>query len=242
MRRRVKPGKGGKSGNELNGRDVIDDPPAGKRGRPSKYNHLTNYEAEKQARDLADSRHKLSGINHALYRELKNRGLLEETFGLPLKRGRKRIIKTPEWVLEINPEVPKRLPLWIVEDLNMVLGRTREWREMYGKIVNSLPLQRYAVLNYMNNFHMRIIDHIPRLPKDKLGEKIGETRGEKVSELMKNQSYEEFFEIVKKTVEECGLSLEKAKELGRSKGTVYLLPAFLKLMEKGYKRYPDLGI
>ncbi|NYZ77065.1 hypothetical protein H0O02_01995 [Candidatus Micrarchaeota archaeon] len=98
--------------------------------------------------------------------------------------------------------------------------------------------------DYMNNFSYAIFGRVQTYTKKDMKEKFGNMRnagGYEASDLLKNQTRKEFYQTVRKVIEECRLSYEKAEELHEKKAAnKYLFPAFLRLMEMGYKRYPDL--
>ncbi len=106
--------------------------------------------------------------------------------------------------------------------------------------------ESFIFADYMNNFSYCIFGRMHIYTKEDMKQKFGNMRdsgGYEASDLLKNQTREEFHDVVKKVIKECGLSYEEAKELYEKKDISvhqYLFPAFLKLMEMGYKRYPDL--
>ena len=170
-----------------------------------------------------------------------------------MKRMNGALAETPGWVLKMNPNAPKELPEWIVKDFNNVLEDAKKWKKKQkeyfdsipederGEIPETLAAEKHAMRGYMNNFYMRIIKDIPTRKESRLKKKIGIDRGEGTSDLMRNQTYGEYYEVVKKTAEKCGVSLEEAGKLDIWEGTKYLLPVFLRLLEMGYKSYPDLS-
>lgn len=100
--------------------------------------------------------------------------------------------------------------------------------------------------DFMNNFSYTIFGRRQMYSDESMKEKFGNARnagGYQASDLLKNQTRQEFYDTMLKVMEECGLSYEKGKELFKMPGNSanrYLFPAFLKLLEMGYKRYPDL--
>lgn len=242
--RRTKRGavRGGKPGNELKGKDVVDEPMAGKRkrGRPGKYTNVNDDDLKANAMALADGRTDLSKKDQAMYKELRNRGLLDQTW--PMKKRGRKTLKTPDFIFKFCPDAPKKLPIEAVKRLNELLKEGEE--NKYGDFISDK--HKRAIYFWVNNFSYKITHLIPHeMPEKERKTKIGELyKNEKTvwSNLMKSQTSEEFLETVKKVMEECGLSYEKAGELSMTiKGSLYVLPAFLKLLEMGYKDYPDLS-
>ncbi|NYZ77067.1 hypothetical protein H0O02_02005 [Candidatus Micrarchaeota archaeon] len=176
--------------------------------------------------------------------------------------------KTPDWILKRYPNVPKELPKHVVDDFNAHLEKARDLVEKYEKEQKDGEMIAYYAEKareekrdlleiveekivfsyYMNNFSYFIF-HLLRHEhsEEEMRQKIGCDRnagGIEASNLLKNQTREEFLQTVRKANEECGLAYEKGEELyGRKNNSanVYLFPAFLKLLEMGYKRYPDLS-
>jgi len=123
--------------------------------------------------------------------------------------------------------------------------------------------QRYGTdwsYMYFNNWINALPDGLRREAADFLGildipfgeEYPGETE---YSELFRNQTMREFFEIVDTVLEEEGISIEEVKRLQRLRNEwdgagdpilIHLngltLPTFIRLREMGYKRYPDLVV
>jgi|GEM_PF-5317686 len=106
--------------------------------------------------------------------------------------------------------------------------------------------EAFIFTDFMNNFSYMVFGRRHIYSEEDMGEKFGTARdagGYEASELLKNQTRREFYDTVLKAIEECGLSYEKGEELFKrpdNSANRYLFPAFLKLMEMGYRRYPDL--
>ena len=80
MNRKVRAANVSVQKNELNGRDVITEPPA-KPGPKGKYSHMSDEELKAAARSMVDKRSKLREKEPKLYYALYKRKLLDETFG-----------------------------------------------------------------------------------------------------------------------------------------------------------------
>ncbi len=106
--------------------------------------------------------------------------------------------------------------------------------------------EAYIFTDFMNNFSYMVFGRVGMYSEEDMKEKFGNTRnagGYEASDLLKSQTRQEFYDTVMKVIQECGLSYEEGKELFKKPGNFanrYLFPAFLKLIEMGYKRYPDL--
>lgn len=156
-------------------------------------------------------------------------------------------VKTPEWVLKVCPNTPAELPEEFVGRLNRGLEE--------GKKTGRKNPPEFAIFLYsMNNFiiknaefEMFIQAYGEKWIREKLEPgKKDDVSGMPASNLKKSQSYSEFHSTVAKVISECGLSLERAGEIDKEEGRVrahrYLFPAFLKLLDMGYKSYPDLSV
>lgn len=225
---------------ELRRRGILDETFGARKRRKRKYGHVGDEDLKAKAQEMADSRTDLSEKDHTMYKELKNRELLDETFG-PKKKCGKKTVKTPGFIFKFYPDAPERLPIEAVKRLNESLKEVKN--RGYG---NSKDKYKWAIYLWVNNFCYNVTHFIPHLIPEKMKRiKIGELYTDatfKRSGLLNSQTYEEFLETVKKVMKECGLSYEKVRELsGTIEGSLYVLPAFLKLLEMGYKDYPDLS-
>jgi len=150
-------------------------------------------------------------------------------------------IKTPDFLFKFCPNAPEKLPAEAVERLNKLL----KYVEGRKDIPSKKDKHKLAIYFWVNNFSFTIAHVIPSMSEEKKKTKYSELyKGEesKRSKIMENQTPEEFLETAKKVMAECGLSYEEAGKLGVSiKGNLYVLPAFLKLLEMDYKDYPDLS-
>ncbi len=86
MIRKVVSSKPATQKNELNGRDVAAEPPAGKK---TKYGHLTDRQVINKSRATGDTRKNLRVADSALWKEANDRGLLEKIYGPKKKRKKK---------------------------------------------------------------------------------------------------------------------------------------------------------
>lgn len=151
-------------------------------------------------------------------------------------------VQTPEWVIKIYPNAPVELPKEFVKQLNIGLKM--------GKRMGNKNPGEYAIFVFaMNNFTVKKSNFemvVKGLKKMQVPKKVYNTPGGRASNLLKSQGYEEFHKTVVRVINECGLSLETAETMyaekrSLSKANRYLFPAFLKLLEMGYKSYPDLS-
>lgn len=171
-------------------------------------------------------------------------------------------VRTPRWLLRRYPTLKRRIPRCIVESLNREIlawshperclgldGPTIEARrrlidqdrERYGQ---RDTLEQIAITHCMNNFCYQIKYHLLGMDEARRTEKIGD-RSPRVSEKLRNTTHGEFLDDIRRAIEECGLSLERALELERegdrvTEPNLYLFPAFVRLLEMGYN-IPDLS-
>lgn len=176
-------------------------------------------------------------------------------------------VKTPEWIIKRYPNAPKTLSRRVVDDFNAQLERARNLVEQYEKEQKDNDLVAYykekareekrdlleiieevtIFTYYMNNFSYYIFHQLKHFYSDEeLRQKIGNARnggGNEASGLIKNQTRKEFLDTVRAVIAKCGLSYEKAEEMFKNKASPnrYLFPAFLRLLDMGYKSYPDLS-
>ena len=94
----------------------------------------------------------------------------------------------------------------------------------------------------MNNFILRVNDRRSKDPNQKPS-----MPQELISDTLRGKTWREFYEEIDEALKQTtGLSVKEVKKL--SKGGDYsdinlrLLPAFIFLRQKGYKRYPDLAL
>ncbi len=141
--------------------------------------------------------------------------------------------------------------LFDMEKMNDRLAHSRvevyaERAEKENRDLGEVLGEAFIFTDFMNNFSYTVFGRRGLYSEEDMKGKFGDMRnagGYEASELLKSRTRQEFYDNVMKAIEECGLSYEKGKELFEKPGNFanrYMFPVFLKLLEMGYKRYPDL--
>lgn len=153
-----------------------------------------------------------------------------------------RCTDTPLWLLKMVPHIKKKLPIRVVSELEKV------FQNQYADILISRRRPLVIIENTTNNFVPNLVlgrstyMKKNRFRPDALIGKARDNDESVPSDLIQRQTWREFFAAIDRALEACGISREKLEEHnGPSEREVYVLPAFIKLMETGYRGYPDLS-
>ena len=136
-----------------------------------------------------------------------------------------------------------------IEVYRQEYGDEKALNQYLGNFYSNLPTDDAKNMSYNRNVaaFLGVLDKT-REGYDAQGSKDG-------SELWRKQTFRQFFKTIDTVLEEVGISIEEIKRLqdlikglrkdndGRDpldKLNELVLPAYVKLMERGYNRYPDL--
>jgi hypothetical protein len=167
------------------------------------------------------------------------------------------LVDTPDWVIEAYPVCDEKLPARIVRDMELFYqdGWLTVLENVSVQELSKKEIAERLIGDMMNNFAANYI--LERDSKAKelssilgkttsdeaLGQKIGrENYNKKRSDLMNSQTYREFFAEIDRAMDEANISAEEARQMDFEDVHLYLFPAFLELLKRGYKIYPDLSI
>ncbi len=153
-------------------------------------------------------------------------------------RGNK-LVATPPWFLKVYPECDAKLPWKVVRRLKKTFQAL--WVVVHEEGYGDDATLKSVVCSVMNNFAFTITDLRYFVDTDKI---IGHRgpKGYPTSKLMQQQTYRDFFAAVDQALAETGLSIEHAATLNGVNHRLYFLPAFMKLLKRGYNIYPDLSV
>ncbi|OGC82152.1 MAG: hypothetical protein A2V81_01475 [Candidatus Abawacabacteria bacterium RBG_16_42_10] len=147
---------------------------------------------------------------------------------------------TPEWIKTLCPQLADTLPVVIIQELEEWRKKVESQHIKYRLDIRNVS--RESVSSYMNNFILRVNDRRSKDPNQKPS-----MPQELISDTLRGKTWREFYEEIDEALKQTtGLSVKEVKKL--SKGGDYsdinlrLLPAFIFLRQKGYKRYPDLAL
>lgn len=184
-------------------------------------------------------------------------------------------VKAPGWLLSRYPTLKRKMPKCIVGRLNTSILSWSHPERCHWLSKSEIELQRrvidgdrekfgrreileeIAITGCMNNFVYQLYC-LSKLDEARLKEKVGD-RSPYISEKLRNSTYGEFLEDIKRAIKECGLSFERLLELAskhsggyvyrgdtvveeypRKEATLSSFPAFVRLVEMGYN-IPDLA-
>lgn len=163
----------------------------------------------------------------------------------------RRMAATPGWVLELYPKLDRELPEDIVKEL--VDAYAASSKKQYRS--HGISVYEDAINTTMDNFYCRHV--LKREATDNelenfIGE-IGNNSTQKpTSELMKNQTWKQFYDAVIQAVTQADMSIEAVRAIDKKArseekvetikhlSNLYLFPAYIRLRKMGYHRYPDL--